>query len=100
MPVTILLNNKGNFKIKKENKEIGWWNYAMVADLNGDGTKSILAGNLGLNYKYQASHKFPFVIYSDDFDTNGSSDIVLGYYNQKTLYPVRGELVLHNKYLR
>ncbi|MBD0825437.1 VCBS repeat-containing protein [Aestuariibaculum marinum] len=90
MPITALLNNNGTFEINNSSKEIGWWNHVTVADLKGDGSKQIIGGNLGLNYKYQASHEFPFVIYGDDFDENGSSDIVLGYYNQETLYPVRG----------
>lgn len=90
MPVTMLINEGGKFNTKKNNEEIGWWNHVTLTDLKGDGNKQIIAGNLGINYKYQASHEFPFVVYGDDFDENGHSDIVLGYYNQETLYPVRG----------
>jgi hypothetical protein len=32
----------------------------------------------------------PFDIYYDDFDGNGSGDIVLGYYNNEKHYPLRG----------
>ena len=49
-------------------------------------------GNLGLNYKYNASQAAPFHIYSGDFDNSGNLDIVLSYEDKKTgiAYPVRG----------
>jgi hypothetical protein len=45
---------------------------------------------MGLNYKYKASPQEPFDIYYDDFDANGSFDIVLGYYNNNKQFPLRG----------
>jgi len=50
----------------------------------------IVGGNLGLNYKYKASPTEPFDIYCDDFDDNGTYDIVLGYYNEGKEFPLRG----------
>jgi hypothetical protein len=49
-----------------------------------------IAGNLGLNYKYQASKEKTFDVYYNDFDRNGNKDIVLSYFNDGEKFPVRG----------
>ena len=94
MPVTILKKEKDAFvPLKQESLEqaTGWWNSVIVEDFDNDGDLDIIAGNLGLNYKYKASSEEPFEVYSSDFDTNGSRDIVLGYYENGILYPLRGK---------
>lgn len=95
MPIQIFQNENGNFiKIENVNNGLesssGWWWSIIAHDFDGDGDEDLVAGNMGLNFKYQASPEAPFEVYSSDFDMDGNSDIVLGYYNEGILYPVKG----------
>ncbi|MEM9857826.1 MAG: CRTAC1 family protein [Bacteroidota bacterium] len=94
MPVTIFRKVNDKFEnITADcglNNEVGWWYSLSTADVNSDGVRDLVAGNLGLNYKYKASQEEPFQIYYDDFDNTGSGDIVLGYFNDGELFPLRG----------
>lgn len=94
MPITVFNFNDGKFKKvggpKGLEHSTGWWYSLAKGDFDGDGDEDIIAGNLGLNYKYHASVDEPFEVYSYDFDENGKLDIVLGYFNDGTLYPLRG----------
>ena len=94
MPITIMNNDRGILKksdISGLENTTGWWFSIKTSDLDNDGDQDFIVGNIGLNYKYKASIKNPFEIYSKDFDNNGTNDIVLAYYDQNTLYPLRGK---------
>lgn len=94
MPITVLLNNENKFSVSNikglENSE-GWWFSLKKTDVDKDGDLDMIAGNLGLNYKYKTSALEPFQIYCHDFDTNGTLDIYLGYFQKGSLFPVRGK---------
>ena len=68
----------------------GWWYALQKADLDADGDMDYLAGNLGLNYKYKTNKKAPFEVYSNDFDENGTLDIVFSYEKHGAKLPLRG----------
>lgn len=94
MPITFLRNHKGSFvdetKTLSMEDSTGWWFSIKEADFDNDGDMDYLVGNLGLNYKYKASEEETFDIYFNDFDKNGTGDIVLSYFNGGNKYPLRG----------
>ena len=95
MGIEVFINEKNALTRSDRYPELarktGWWNRLFIADIDNNGIKDIVAGNLGLNYKFHASEEKPFHIYTRDFDGNGVEDVVLAkYYNNKQV-PVRGK---------
>ena len=95
MSLRFFKNNKGKLftEVTNEvfkNEQRGWWNDIEKGDFDKDGDIDLIVGNLGLNYKYQASNEKPFRVYLNDFDKNATYDIVLSYNSGDTEYPVRG----------
>ena len=92
--IGLFQNGKGTFKnISNQNeldKEKGWWFTIAETDINKDGKKDYLIGNLGLNSKYKATKEKPLRIYANDFDENGSPDIVLSSKYKDDYVPFRG----------
>lgn len=87
-------NNQGVF-VKQSDKENitdtkGWWFSIKETDINNDGLPDYLVGNVGLNIKFKASTEKPFKVYANDFDKNGTMDIVLGKKYNGEYVPVRG----------
>jgi len=91
-----LLINKDN-KLTKQTKAFGLeginglWQSVAANDFDQDGDVDLLVGNLGTNNKFKASVQKPFYLYSNDFDDNGTSDIVLSYHYKDKIVPVRGK---------
>ena len=94
MPITVFKNKNGSFvNITKQlnlDHTNGWWFSVNQGDFDKDGDMDYVLGNLGLNYKYQASEKETFDVYLNDFDKNKQQDIVLSYYDEGMKFPVRG----------
>lgn len=95
MPISFYENREGKFVnitdpvFAKNN--VGWWWSIVGGDFDNDGDIDYVVGNLGLNYKYEATIDEPFSVYSKDFDENGTNDIVLSYYDiDGKCYPLRG----------
>ncbi len=93
--IGLFRNNKGVFEsISALNKEVanlkGWWFSVDETDINNDGLPDYIIGNVGKNIKFDASKKKPFKVFANDFDGNGTQDIVLSKQYQGQYVPVRG----------
>ena len=93
--IGVFLNNKGTFKdiSQKSNlkNEKGWWYTIVETDINKDGYKDYLIGNVGSNIKHKVSNEKTMRIYANDFDNNGSLDVVLSQEYNGIFVPSRGK---------
>ncbi len=69
----------------------GWWYSVAEVNADGDNYPDYVIGNLGLNSKYKATPDQPFRVYADDFDDNGTHDIVLSNQYKDEYVPLRGK---------
>ncbi|TWR29439.1 VCBS repeat-containing protein [Mucilaginibacter pallidiroseus] len=91
-PLQILLNkNKNLTKLSSAvlDKASGWWQCAIVTDVDGDGKADLVAGNWGLNNKYNVTATQPLYAYNNDVDKDGKNDLILSYFYKEKYYPFR-----------
>ena len=94
MPITYLRNQEGQLQSMPvlEDKGIrGWWYSIEPGDFDGDGDQDFIAGNIGLNNKFHPSEKKNLHVFCNDFDSNGTPDIVLSKHYKGEIVPVRGK---------
>eukprot|EP01089_Gocevia_fonbrunei_P022857 TRINITY_DN9402_c0_g3_i1.p1 TRINITY_DN9402_c0_g3~~TRINITY_DN9402_c0_g3_i1.p1 ORF type:complete len:266 (-),score=66.84 TRINITY_DN9402_c0_g3_i1:770-1453(-) len=78
-PLVLLQNKEGIFETANNediglNDMSGWWFSIEQADIDNDGDIDLIMGNLGENYKYQATIEKPFKVFAKDFNDSGSTD--------------------------
>ncbi len=95
MPVTVFINTVNGFEKQGSSlglpEAVGWFYSIEKGDFDNDGDEDFIAGNLGLNNKFQPSPEKPLHIYANDFDNSGSLDIVLSKMYKGNLAPLRGK---------
>ncbi len=93
--IGIFQNQQGTFRdISDESNldnEKGWWFSVSETDVNNDSLKDYIVGNVGLNIKHKASVESPFKVYGNDFDANGTFDVVLTSKYKGEYVPSRGK---------
>ncbi|MDB9720588.1 VCBS repeat-containing protein [Winogradskyella sp.] len=94
MEIKILTNTNGVFDDKSEAYGLTdtrgiWWSVT-ASDLDGDGDEDYVIGNLGKNNKFKASQEHPFKVYANDFDNNGTNDVVFAKFYKDDYVPMRG----------
>lgn len=94
MPITFfkntgtgLVNVTGSMKFNQ--KMNGLWNSIIGGDFNNDGKIDYLVGNLGQNTRYKGTQTGPLQMYAEDFDDNGSVDLISTYYENGKCYPTK-----------
>ncbi|HZI40552.1 MAG TPA: VCBS repeat-containing protein [Gemmatimonadaceae bacterium] len=99
MPVRIFRQENGTLVDRTATAGLsgteGWWNTVRAVDVNGDGKKDLVLGNLGLNSYLRASAKEPTRLYVGDFFSTGTLKQILTSYERGVSYPVasRDELL-------
>ena len=96
MPISVFLNQQGRLvpQAASLTGTQGWWNTVEVRDIDGDGDRDILAGNLGLNSKLKASADEPVSLIVKDVDNNGQVEQLMFHYVQgkKRLFATKDEI--------
>jgi len=93
MSPKLFLNEEGQLTERTdsffEDMETGYWGSIATGDFNEDGRPDYIVGNLGLNTRYKAKKGAPLIIYANDFDDNGSVDVISTFFEDGRQYTVK-----------
>lgn len=94
MQIVVLENNNGLFTNVSDKYDLNdtrglWWSIE-ASDLDNDGDDDYVIGNLGRNNKFKSTKEHPFKVYANDFDGNGTNDVVLSKFYKDDYVPLRG----------
>ncbi len=83
-------------------QQSGWWNSLLGVDIDQDGDTDYIAGNLGLNSRYQADSLQPLQMIVNDFNGDERVDGILAYQQEEQSYPMhpRDDMLRQLSYLK
>jgi hypothetical protein len=91
----IFVSNNGQYSMATDQyikeEKYGWWQSIKKVDIDNDGDDDFVIGNIGKNLKHKVSDKKPLYLYANDFDKNGTLDVVLAKEYKGKIVPARGK---------
>ncbi|MGI9428588.1 MAG: FG-GAP-like repeat-containing protein, partial [Bythopirellula sp.] len=94
-PLRVYLNQQG--KLVEATKQLGlsqwsgWWQSLAIADVDNDDDVDLIAGNFGLNTKYNASPGHPVLAFYGEYGESGRRNLIEASYENDSLFPLRGK---------
>jgi hypothetical protein len=91
----VFLSHNGQYsKVSSDyitEEKYGWWQSIKKVDIDNDGDDDFILGNIGKNIKHKVSDEKPLYLYANDFDKNGTLDVVLAKEYKGRIVPARGK---------
>lgn len=87
-PIVVFKSSESGFVSSEIESSTGLWFSLAAIDADGDGDQDLIAGNIGLNTRFEATPDAPLILTGLDFDNNQQRDpIIFGKKGTDTYWP-------------